>query len=179
MCEAIGCFRKPLPTEGECYDKCYEDYGTGLKEGALSEPATESFTPGGGEVSPGTELGFVYEQEPNDQIGDATEIKFGSPVMVKGQITPAGDVDFYKFYVDTSGILQVKLDAVPEDMKARIDLYGKNFNWITRKDASNPGDSITLEKDLSGPGWHYIAILDLDGKAHSEEYSMTGSLKSE
>jgi hypothetical protein len=46
-------------------------------------------------------------------------------------------------------------------MKARIDLYGKNFNWMTRKDASNPGDPIILESDLGGAGVYYLAISDL------------------
>ena len=56
-------------------------------------------------------------------------------------------------------------------MRARIDLYGKSFNWITRKDATNAGDTVTLEKDLVNSCWYYIAISDLDRQAHSEEYA--------
>jgi hypothetical protein len=74
--------------------------------------------------------------------------------------------------------LQAKLESVPADMKARIDLYGKNFNWITRKDASNPGDAITLESDLGGTGVYYLAITDLDRKAHDQEYQLMAELKS-
>jgi hypothetical protein len=56
-------------------------------------------------------------------------------------------------------------------MRARISLYGKNFNGITNKDASNAGDAVTLEIDISELGRYYIAVSDLDGKSHDGEYS--------
>jgi hypothetical protein len=114
----------------------------------------------------------VYGQdshEPNDALGDATEIPFNQTVI--GYIYPAGDGDYYKFYLSCPGILQVKLEEVPSDMRTRIDLYGKNFNWITRKDATNAGDTVTLEIDIANPGWYYIGIADLDGLAHNAEYT--------
>ena len=84
---------------------------------------------------------------------------------------PARDGDFYRFYVDNSGTLEVNLGEVPEDMRARIDLYGKNFNWIARKDASNPGDALLFERDLDESGMYYMAVLDLNEGAHAENYS--------
>ena len=107
--------------------------------------------------------------EPNSVVGDATEIEFNQ--TVHGYICPKGDEDFYMFHVNTSGIIQIKLENVPSDMRSRIDLYGKNFNGITYKYATNAGDAVTLEKDISGQGWHYISIRDLNDKAHSEEYT--------
>jgi len=111
----------------------------------------------------------VDSNEPNGEIGDATEINFGN--SVDGYIFTKGDVDFYKFSVNSTGILEVLLEGVPDDMRTRIDLYGKNFNWITRKDASNPGDLVTLSLDLSSPGWYYVGILDLAGKSHNVQYA--------
>jgi hypothetical protein len=61
-------------------------------------------------------------------------------------------------------------------MKTIVDIYSKNFNWITRKDASNPGDAITLEKGLEGPIYYDTSISDLDAKAHDQEY--TGAIPS-
>jgi len=116
--------------------------------------------------------GSVYGQdshEPNDALGDATAITFNQ--TVRGYIFPSGDGDYYKFYVNRSGILQVKIEGVPGDMRTRIELYGKNFNWIKTKDASNAGDTITLEIDITQPGWYYIKISDLAGIAHNEEYA--------
>ncbi|HPJ84336.1 MAG TPA: hypothetical protein PLM24_03860, partial [Methanothrix sp.] len=107
--------------------------------------------------------------EPNGELGYATGINFGG--AAGGDISPAGDVDFYKFRVDSPGIMEVKLISIPDEMRTRIDLYGKNFNWITRVDASNPGDLVTLTLDITNPGWYYVGILDLAGKSHDLGYS--------
>ena len=112
----------------------------------------------------------VDTKEPNNVLGDATEITTFNQT-VRGYIFPAKDGDNYKFHVNRSGILQVKLEEVPSDMRTRIDLYGKNFNWITRKDATNAGDTVTLEIDIDQPGWYYIGISDIEGQAHNVEYA--------
>lgn len=185
ICQAIGCFRAPLPTTGDCYNACCSQY-PGVKapwgptqglEGGPYEPESEGELPPGNLVPAGV-LAFKTETEPNDQIGDANEIKFASPVGVQGKITPAGDVDFYKFYVESAGMLEVKMNQIPKEMKTRIDFYGKNFNWITRKDASNPGDQVTLLVDVPGPGQGFIAISDLDRKAHASDYSFVANFLS-
>jgi hypothetical protein len=118
---------------------------------------------------------FIFEpavdlNEANSAVGDATEVEFDQ--TVRGYICPVHDVDYYMFHVNNPGILQVKLENVPSDMRARIDLYGKIFNWITLKDATNAGDTVILEKDLANPSWYYIAISDPDRQAHSEEYTL-------
>ena len=97
----------------------------------------------------------VYGQdlnEPNNELGDSTGITFNQ--SVSGYIYPARDVDCYKFSVTSSGILQVKIEKVPSDMRPKIDLYGKNFNWITHKHATNAGDTVTLEIDIANPQWY-------------------------
>jgi hypothetical protein len=111
----------------------------------------------------------VDANEPNSEIGDATPI--GPGEAVGGTIFPAGDADFYKLWMDGPGTLEVKLESVPEDMRARIDLYGKNYNFITRADASNPGDLAALKYEAPGPGWYYIGIVDLAGNSHKIGYS--------
>ena len=178
MCQALGCFRAPLPTEGECYDACRnkfpgvpvtEEPKQGLDKGS-SEPESEENLPPGSNVPAGSMV-FKPETEPNDQIGDANEIKFASPVGVSGRITPANDVDYFRFNVESAGMLEVKMEQIPEEMKTRIDFYGKNFNWITRKDASNPGDQVSLLVDVPGAGQGFIAISDLDRRAHPSDYS--------
>lgn len=166
MCQgAIGCWRASLVTEGECHDRCVDLYGSPSDKKGSSSSSSDPAVP--------ASLGFVMEEEPNDLIGDANEIVFASPVGVQGKITPAGDADFYKFYVESAGMLEVKMNQVPEEMKTRIDFYGKNFNWITRKDASNPGDQVTLLVDVPGAGQGFIAISDIDRKAHPSDYSFT------
>jgi hypothetical protein len=115
----------------------------------------------------------VVDEEPNNEIGDATEIQLGKEV--KGFIFPAGDGDFYKIHIDKPGSIQASLDSVPKStkasMKGRIDFYGKNFNWITRKDAEKPGDSVALKVDIANVGWYYFGIGDLNGGSYDEQYT--------
>ncbi|MDF0593460.1 hypothetical protein P0O24_07680 [Methanotrichaceae archaeon M04Ac] len=112
----------------------------------------------------------VDGNEPKSEIGDAAPISPGE--AVGGTIFPAGDADFYKLWMDGPGTLEAKLESVPEDMRARIDLYGKNFNFITRADASNPGDLAALKYEAPGPGWYYIGIVDLAGNSHNIGYTL-------
>lgn len=111
----------------------------------------------------------VDSNEPNNEIGDATLINLSQ--TMSASIFPAGDVDFFKVYADSAGILEAKLTNVPKEMKGRIDLYGKNGNWITRKDAENPGDSISLKFDVPRAGWYYLGLVDLNGGSHTQDYS--------
>ena len=107
--------------------------------------------------------------EPNNQLGDATGIDLNQ--SIRGSIFPAQDVDSYGFDLKSPGILKVSLESVPVDMRPRISLYGKNFNGITNKDASNAGDTVTLEIDVAEPGRYYIAVSDLNSKSYDVEYS--------
>ncbi len=123
---------------------------------------------------------FAFESapdihEPNNDIGDATEIKLDQPVTA--YICPGDDKDFYKLHMDSPGVVVLKVDGVPEDMRPYILVRDKNNRQIADKGATNSGDSLTLEKDL-GAGWNYIAVSDADGKAHSEPYTLSVSLKS-
>jgi hypothetical protein len=110
--------------------------------------------------------------EPNNAIGDATGLKFDQPI--NAYICPHEDTDFYKFYINTSGIAHVKVENVPEEMETVIYLFNKNGgDPIVTMAANNPGDSVTLTKDILGPGWCYIQVYDRSGKAYSNPYTLT------
>jgi len=113
--------------------------------------------------------------EPNNEIGDATELGLGQPIS--SSIFPAQDADFYKIYLQDPGVLQVGLYGVPPEMKGRIDLYGNNMNWLTRKDGENPGSSVILNVDIGRAGWYYLGIADLNGGSYAEEYSLIVSFE--
>ncbi len=124
-------------------------------------------------------LTFAFEpapdpNEPNEDIGDATEIKLDQPITA--YICPGSDKDFYKLYMSNPGVVVFKISDVPEDMRSYISIRDKNNRQIADKSATNPEDSLTLEKDLEA-GWSYIAIWDADGKAHSQPYTLTATMK--
>lgn len=124
-------------------------------------------------------LTFAFEpapdqNEPNEDIGDATEIKLDQPVTA--YVCPGSDKDFYKLYMSSPGVVVFKVSDVPEDMRSYISIRDKNNRQIADKSATNPEDSLTLEKDLEA-GWSYIAVWDADGKAHSQPYTLAASVK--
>ncbi|MCU0638101.1 MAG: hypothetical protein MUE87_05735 [Methanothrix sp.] len=113
--------------------------------------------------------------EPNNEMGDATELAVGQAAT--SSIFPAQDGDFYKIHLDSPGIIKAQLSAVPAEMKGRIDFYGKNMNWITRKDAENPGEPVTLTVDVGSAGWYYFGIWDLNSGSYNSDYSLTVSFE--
>jgi hypothetical protein len=121
----------------------------------------------------------VVDFEPNGEIGDAITVQ--PNVSIKGYIFPGGDGDFYKVRLNSSGILEASLKDAPKaiaaSMKGRIDLYGKNYNYLTRKDAENPGDDVTLKFDIASPGWYYFGIGDLNGKSYNTTYTFQADFK--
>ncbi len=121
----------------------------------------------------------VVDEEPNGEIGDATEVQLAQPV--NAYIFPAGDGDFYKVFLNSSGILEASLTNVPQaiagSMKGRVDLYGKNMNWITRMDAENPGDDAILTVDIGNPGWYYFGVADLNGGSYNSTYGFLVNFK--
>lgn len=113
--------------------------------------------------------------EPNNEIGDATDLS--SSMTISSSIYPAQDGDFYKIYVDSPGILQAQLSNVPAQMKGRIDFYGRNYNWITRMDAGNPGEPVFLTVDIGKAGWYYYGIGDLIGGSYGSDYTFAISFE--
>ena len=77
--------------------------------------------------------------------------------------------------MDGQQILNIRLENVPADMKSEISIRDKSSSQIASASASNPGDKVRLEKDVQGPGWFYIMVRDLNGKAYSEPYTITNN----
>ncbi len=127
--------------------------------------------PGGpGGSGSGASAGGTSTPANNNQIGDAAQVSSGQ--SLSQTISPAGSSNFYGFKADNSGIVKLKLENVPEDMRPYLGLSDKNMAIISEKLASNPGDTLTLEKDVQGPGWFYIEVKDVQGNAYTEPYTL-------
>jgi len=151
--------------------------GTAPGSGATGITGTGNATttgisaPGGPSASGASGTGTsAVSPSGNNQIGDTADINAGQ--SVSQTISPAGSSNFYRFQADSSGIVKMKLENVPKDMRPYLCLYDKNLAPISEKSASNPGDTLNLEKDVQGPGQFYIEAKDIDGKAHSEPYTL-------
>jgi len=118
----------------------------------------------------------LCQMDQNHEIGKAAQASFGQ--AIQQNIGKEQESNFYKFQVDRSGIVRIKVDDVPAEMVPKIVLWNKNAgDYIGVAEASNPGDALTLDKDLLGPGWHYFQVFDKAGKAYSSPYTLTASFE--
>jgi hypothetical protein len=142
---------------------------------ATAGNATSGTSASGGPITPGVSgpgvsTGGISSPSGNNQIGDTAQVSVGQ--SISQTISPAGSSNFYGFKADSSGIFKMKLENVPKDMKPYLSMYDKNMASISDKSASNPGDTLSLEKDVQGPGWFYIEVKDAQGKAYSQPYTL-------
>ncbi len=157
--------------------KTPEDLTNALSQSYKGVPPKAAGSQAGGPQPGGTSVRApaTYEAEPNNEIGDATLLSIGQPVS--GRIFPVGDGDFYQVLLTSPGILRARITGIPAEMKTRIDLYGKNFDWITRKDAENPGEEVVLVRDIGKPGRYYFGVGDLAGGSYSSNYTFAAELE--
>jgi hypothetical protein len=148
--------------------------GNATGGGAPGSPTAPGVS-GAGVATGGGATGGVLSPSGNNQIGDSAPLASGQ--SISQTINPAGASNFYSFHVDSPGILELRLEDVPKDMRPFVSLHDKNLGSIAERAASNAGDTVRLEKDVSGPGWLYIEVRDLDGKAYSEPYSLKVSFR--
>jgi hypothetical protein len=142
----------------------------GVAPGGPTAPGTPGPGAATGGAAAGGAAGGVLSPSGNNQIGDSAPLASGQ--SISQTINPAGASNFYSFRVDTAGILELRLEDVPKDMRPFVSLYDKNLGSIAERATSNAGDTVRLEKDVQGPGWLYIEVRDLDGKAHDQPYSL-------
>ncbi|MGA9098327.1 MAG: hypothetical protein WB392_05280, partial [Methanotrichaceae archaeon] len=129
----------------------------------------------------GTSYALGQGQSSNNVPGDALRLQPGQ--AVQDTISESGETNYFLLPVDTSGIVSISVDGVPGDMKPRIHVTNEYTGlWtssaeVADKTATNAGDSLTLEKDVSGPSGYWIAISDADGKVHNAPYSLKVDFK--
>jgi|GEM_PF-1934080 len=149
-------FKRDIPTPGWVYIAIYDADGK-----AHAEPykLTVDFNP------------VQDSYDPNNALGDSAEIQPGQ--AVKASICPHGEWDWYRFKADSNGIVSIKVENPPKDMRTYVGLYDKNFNRFEEKTATAAGDDLKFKRDIPMPGWVYITVYDADGKAYAEPYTMT------
>ncbi|MDF0589652.1 hypothetical protein [Candidatus Methanocrinis natronophilus] len=117
----------------------------------------------------------VDPQAPNDNFADAAEMMVGEDRH--GYIFPRGDLDYYRFQIDTVGILQAFLTEVPRDMEGRLRLYDGDARQIGSITSGGRGDDAILVREISEPGWYYIRVDDSRGGAYNETYTLSLSFE--
>jgi hypothetical protein len=116
------------------------------------------------------------EIEPNDKLGDATPIEFG--IQYAGTIDPVGDYDYYTIQVTEPGRLSVLVtNPLGSSMKAQIGFYDRDAQWTGYYvNANSNGDPVTLERDITEPGYYTVYVCDNNYGA-GNTYGITADFK--
>lgn len=120
-------------------------------------------------------LPVTLEVESNNTISTGNHIAPGSPVQ--GAIQPAGDEDWFEFRMPTPGIAHLRLDNVPETVRGVLRLYRDDNGHLVSREASNPGDSLSLDVNLTLPGAYHLRVHAASGGQQSADlYSVSVSV---
>lgn len=151
-----GCYKDPNTGEMTCVDS------TGEPIDSAGEPSNSQ-----PQDQPGT---TVTALSGNSALGNSAEVSSGQ--TVNQVISPAGSSNWYKVKADSNGILSVKVTDTPKDMRTQVKLYDRNFVLFEERFATSAGDDLKFKRDVPTPGWTYIMVLDADGKAHAQPYTL-------
>jgi hypothetical protein len=97
--------------------------------------------------------------EPNGTIGSAWPIQLSGEV--KATIFPKGDQDWYRFWTEAPGRLEVKAHGVPQELDIAFRLY--NADGAVIQDwqvAPRPGGETLAVFDLKLPGAYFLELAD-------------------
>ncbi|MGD7652036.1 MAG: pre-peptidase C-terminal domain-containing protein, partial [Verrucomicrobiales bacterium] len=111
--------------------------------------------------------------EPNPDTSLAAAINPDD--VLQAHIFPSGDFDYYQVTVPTAGRLNIALTNVPASHRMQIATYNSYLSWTgVYVDASNPGDSISINYDIPAAGTHYLRIRDINSTSSPDEaYTLT------
>ncbi|MCW7071960.1 MAG: Ig-like domain-containing protein [Methanophagales archaeon] len=96
------------------------------------------------------------ENEPNNELSQAAELALENAVT--GYFFPRYDYDWFKVKISTPGVLNVSVTEVPTYLRAHVNLYGANVNWLAGV-TSEEGTPVTLYYDAI-PDTYYFYIDD-------------------
>ncbi|MBU1043858.1 MAG: gliding motility-associated C-terminal domain-containing protein [Candidatus Omnitrophica bacterium] len=110
-----------------------------------------------GEISVSLELLVTDEVEPNDSFAQANNLGINS--LMNGAIADLGDIDYYRFTVDSPGILNVSLTNVPANINAAVVIYDSIYSMKTSQGAGY-GSDIVINYEVASSGVYYVSIFD-------------------
>lgn len=113
------------------------------------------------------------EVENNGVIADANLIALNT--SVSGAMGEAYDNDWFKFEISSPGIIHTRLDPVPATMRGRVTIYRNDGSQIGGRDATNPGDLLTLDTRVTRPGLYMVRTEDLNRSTPQEAYGLATS----
>lgn len=109
--------------------------------------------------------------EPNDRFGDATWI--GDEQLLRANILPAGDADWYWLDVADAGELSIEIGDVPADLAVSVRVWNADREAITSWFAPLAvGGETSAVADLPGAGVYSIEVTAESGQRSAEPYTL-------
>jgi hypothetical protein len=112
--------------------------------------------------------------ELNNSFDTSTTLTLGE--TIKGDIYGQDDVDFFKFTTTQTGVAEVTLSSIPQDINLDITLYDSSKVLIVRDSYVPPGDSARFFH-LSGPGTFYLEVKRSSGSLTTTPYDLLVTLE--
>ncbi len=115
---------------------------------------------------------LVQEVEANNSLGQATPI--AASTSITGSIDPLRDHDWYRFEVNSQGLLNLHLNN-PSNLDMAFRLFSPDARDLTGWRVSpSIGGLFEAQLDLKGPGIYYLEFADSGDNANApESYNFT------
>lgn len=116
--------------------------------------------------TPGFEPPFtprVTESEPNGSLSTATDLALDTDL--RGGIQPVGDEDVYRVWIQSPGVLAVRLTEVPATVISELWVLDRDLRQIAYRRTTNPGEDNLLTLATTKSGYHYLRIRDFQRSA--------------
>jgi len=115
------------------------------------------------------------EVETNGSFGEANDVALDTPAQpapVTGSIDPGNDYDWYRFYVNTPGILTISHTDIPGEVRSEMWVYNSNYNQIGYRITTNSGEDNILVITVNKAGYYRVRLRDYTGTGSSSAYML-------
>jgi len=113
--------------------------------------------------------------EINDACSDAKNISLNTEI--NASIYPLGDVDYFRFAVNQTGVYEIQIYDIPENININATLRTDDCEEIVSEFIFNNGGSLSLLRQL-GEGEYILQLSDISNDASNDElYSLIVSMQ--
>ncbi|WP_282118030.1 hypothetical protein [Maribacter aquivivus] len=106
----------------------------------------------------------------------AGEINLGENVVDK--LEEENEVDYFKFTLDQDGVLEIKVNATPDNLRLKSDLLNVDCEEVFSETANNTGEGYTALY-LIKAGDYVLKFSDSFGKVNNNDYSFSITLNTD
>ncbi|KPA11730.1 Peptidase domain protein [Candidatus Magnetomorum sp. HK-1] len=113
----------------------------------------------------------ISEVEPNGEHGLSNDIALDTDI--KGNFELSNDYDWFRFYINSPGILRISHTNIPDQIRSEIWLYDVNKGQLNYRTTTNDSEDNILVHSITNGGYYYIKVHDHGGNNNAvDEYNL-------